>query len=307
MAEPIRILPDVARALSDGKPVVALESSVLAQGLPIPQNRVAAERMVGAVEREGAISGITAVVRGIATVGLDADELERFLRRDGVRKVSARDLPFAMATGADGATTVAATLTIASIAGIEVFATGGIGGVHRDAPFDESADLVELSRTPMIVVCAGAKSILDLPATWERLETLGIPVVGYRTNQLPGFFTSETGIALETRVDSAAQIAEIFRAHRALGRRQSLLVVQPPPAEFALDRERVETAVSEAQREAAANEIRGAKVTPFLLAAVTRLTGGSSLDANLALLEQNARLAGEIATVYCRTRVHDAP
>jgi pseudouridine-5'-phosphate glycosidase len=156
----------------------------------------------------------------------------------------------------------------------------------------------------MIVVCAGAKSILDLPATWERLESLGIPVVGYRTNRLPGFFTSDSGIALDTRVDSAEQIAEIFRAHRALGRRQSLLVVQPPPAEFALDRERVETAVSEAQREAAANEIRGAKVTPFLLAAVTRLTGGSSLDANLALLEQNARLAGEIATVHCRTRVH---
>lgn len=303
MAEPIRILPEIARALGDDKPVVALESSVLAQGLPIPQNRAAAERMVAAVEREGAVAGITAVVRGTATVGLDADELERFLRRDGVRKVSARDLPFAMATGADGATTVAATLAIASIAGIDVFATGGIGGVHRDAPFDESADLVELSRTPMIVVCAGAKSILDLPATWERLETLGIPVVGYRTNQLPGFFTAKTGIALDTRVESAAQIADIFRAHRALGRRQSLLVVQPPPAEFALDSERVETAVSEAQREAAANDIRGARVTPFLLAAVTRLTGGSSLDANLALLERNARLAGEIATVCRRTGV----
>jgi pseudouridine-5'-phosphate glycosidase len=262
--------------------------------------------MVGAVEREEAVAGITAVVRGVPTVGLEPDELERFLRRDGVRKVSARDLPFAMATSADGATTVAATLALASIAGIEVFATGGIGGVHRDAPFDESADLVELSRTPMIVVCAGAKSILDLPATWERLETLGIPVVGYRTNQLPGFFTSDTGIALDTRVESADQIAEIFRAHRALGRRQSLLVVQPPPAEFALDRASVEAAVSEAQREAAASGIRGAGVTPFLLAAVTRLTGGSSLDANLALLEQNARLAGEIATVRCRTRARGA-
>ena len=245
---------------------------------------------------------ITAVVRGTPTVGLEPEELERFLRRDGVRKVSARDLPFAMATKADGATTVAATLAIASRAGIEVFATGGIGGVHRDAPFDESADLAELARTPMIVVCAGAKSILDLPATWERLETLGIPVVGYRTDQLPGFFSAETGIALDARVEQASEIAEIYRAHRALGRQQSLLVVQAPPAAFALDRWRVETAVRDAQAEATANDVHGARVTPFLLAAVTRLTGGSSLDANLALLEQNAGLAAEVATVCCGER-----
>jgi pseudouridine-5'-phosphate glycosidase len=297
MPQPIRVTPQVEAALRAGKPVVALESSVLAQGLPIPQNREAAERMVGAVERQGAVAAITAVVRGAATVGLEPEDLERFLRRDGVRKVSARDLPFAVARQLDGATTVAATLTIASLAGVEVFATGGIGGVHRDAPFDESADLLELSRTPMIVVCAGAKSILDLPATWERLETLGIPVVGYRTSELPGFFSAESGIALDARVEHAGEIVEIYRAHRALGRQQSLLVVQAPPAEFALDAARVETAVRDAQREAAANDIRGARVTPFLLAAVTRLTGGSSLDANLALLERNAALAAELATV----------
>jgi pseudouridylate synthase len=302
MAQPIRVLPQVDVAIANGRPVVALESSVLAQGLPIPHNRVAADRMVGAVEREGAVAAITAVVRGTPTVGLEPDELERFLRRDGVRKVSARDLPFAMVTKADGATTVAATLALASAAGVEVFATGGIGGVHRDAPFDESADLAELARTPMIVVCAGAKSILDLEATLERLESLGIPVVGFRTDQLPGFFSAESGIDLDTRVESAAQIAEIYRAHRALGRRQSLLVVQAPPPAFALARERVETAVHEAQREAAANGIRGARVTPFLLAAVTRLTGGSSLDANLALLEQNARLAAEVATMCSEGR-----
>ena len=293
----IRILPTVAAALAAHQPVVALESSVFAQGLPMPQNREAAVRMVAGVERSGAIAAITAVVRGTPAVGLEDEELERFLRREGVRKVSARDLPIAMARGLEGATTVAASLALASAAGLTVFATGGIGGVHRDAPFDESADLAELARTPMIVVCAGAKSILDLPATWERLESLGVPVVGYRTDELPGFFTAGTGIRLDARADEPHEIAALFEAHRSLGRTQSLLVVQPPPAEFALERAHVDSAVSEAQADARTAGIRGAAVTPFLLAAVMRLTGGKSLDANLALLEQNAALAGEIATI----------
>lgn len=297
MTSTLRVVAEVRAALDENRPVVALESSVLAQGLPIPQNREAAERMVGAVERKGATPAITAVVAGRPTVGLEPEELERFLHREGVRKVSARDIPAAMARGLDGATTVAATLALASRAGIEVFATGGIGGVHRDAPFDESADLMELSRTPMIVVCAGAKSILDLPATWERLETLGVPVVGFQTNELPGFFTTETGIRLDTRVDDPRDIAEIWRAHRSLGRCQSLLVVQPPPAEFAIARAEVEAAVANAQNDAREEGIVGARVTPFLLAAVTRLTGGSSLAANLALLERNASLAGDISRV----------
>src|SRR5687767_13154732 len=178
----LRVFPPVADALAWGRPVVALESSVLAQGLPIPANREAAQRMVGAAERAGALAAITGVVQGICTLGLEEYELERFLQRDGVRKVSARDLPVAMAQRADGATTVAASLSIASAAGATVFATGGIGGLHRDAPFDESADLDELARTPMVVVCAGAKSILDLAATLERLETLGVTVVGYGTD-----------------------------------------------------------------------------------------------------------------------------
>src|SRR4051812_26267624 len=264
----IRILPHIADALRDGRPVVALESSVLAQGLPIPQNREAAERMVAAVEGAGALSAITAVVKGIPTIGLERDELERFLARDGVRKVSARDIPAAIIAAADGATTVAATLALASRAGIRVFATGGIGGVHRDAPFDESADLVELSRTPMIVVCAGAKSILDLPATWERLETLGIPVVGYQTDELPGFFTASTGIHLENRAESPAEVVAIWNAHRALGRAQSLLVVQPPPTEHALAAGDVETVVQRAKMEAKRDGVAGARVTPYLLAAV---------------------------------------
>jgi len=212
--------------------------------------------------------------------------------------VSARDVPAAVAQRADGATTVAASLMLASATTIAVFATGGIGGVHRDAPFDESADLVELARTPMLVVCAGAKSILDLPATWERLETLGVPVIGYQTDEFPGFFTAETGIRLGATATTIEEIVSMFRTHRALGRSQAVLVVQPPPAAHALPRARVEAAVDEAQRDARQNGIRGAAVTPFLLAAVTRLTDGSSLTANVALLEQNAALAGCLATVY---------
>jgi pseudouridine-5'-phosphate glycosidase len=268
---------------------------VLAQGLPIPANRSAAERMVGAVTRSGALPAITAVTQGVATLGLDDAELERFLARDGVRKVASRDLPVAMAQRADGATTVSASLCIAGAADAQVFATGGIGGVHRDAPFDESGDLVELARTPMVVVCAGAKSILDLPATLERLETLGITVVGYRTDELPGFFTRTTGLRLPARAESAKEVAAIHRAARSLGRSQATLVVQPPPADVALDGALVDEAVERALAEARANGVRGAAVTPFLLAAVERATGGKSLRTNLALLEENAFLAGAIA------------
>ena len=293
----VRVTPSIDSALRNGVPVVALESSVLAQGLPIPQNREAATRMLAAVTRAGAVPAITAVVAGCATVGLESAELERFLRRDGVRKVSARDIASAIARGHDGATTVAASLVLANAVEIDVFATGGIGGVHRDAPFDESADLAELARTPMIVVCAGAKSILDLAATLERLETLGVPIVGYRTDEFPGFYTAETGIKLDTRMDDVADIVALYRAHRGLGRAQSVLVVQPPPAKDALARSSVESAVRQAQSEAQRDGIHGADVTPYLLAAVNRLTNGGSLAANLALLEQNAALAGEIATM----------
>ena len=298
----IRVLPGVAAALRAGKPVVALESSVLAQGLPIPSNRDAAQGMVAAVQRAGAEPAITAVVRGAPAVGVEPEELERLLLRDGVHKVSARDIPYAVAKGLDGATTVAASLMLAHAVGVTVFSTGGIGGVHRDAPFDESADLVELARTPMIVVCAGVKSILDVGATMERLESLGIPVVGYRTGEVPGFFTRETGIRLDSVVADASEIAAMFNAHRALGRMQAVVVMQPPPLEDALGRDIVEAAVRAAQAEASASGVSGAAVTPYLLSAVTRLTGGSSLDANVALLLQNASLAGEIATMCCQIR-----
>ncbi len=291
----VRVIPSVAEALAAGRAVVVLESSVLAQGLPIPDNREAATRMTGAVERAGATPAITAVVRGVATLGLEPDELERFLARDGVLKVAARDLPVAVAKGKDGATTVAASLCIAVATGASVFATGGIGGVHRDAPFDESGDLVELARSPLVVVCAGAKSILDLPATLERLETLGITVVGYRTDELPGFFTRTSGLRLTARAGSVGEIVAIHRAARALGRPQATLVVQPPPESVALSQEVVDRAVSEALEEARRTGVRGAATTPFLLGAVLRATEGRSLLANLGLLEENAALAAQIA------------
>ncbi|MCA2982978.1 MAG: pseudouridine-5'-phosphate glycosidase [Gemmatimonas sp.] len=285
----------ITAALERGGAVVALESSVLAQGLLPPFNREAAARMMRAVEQSGATPAITAIVRGEPSLGLEAADLERFLARDGVRKVSARDLGIAMADGADGATTVAATLALCQLCDIELFATGGIGGVHREAPFDESADLVELARSPVIVVCAGAKSILDLPATLERLETLGVPVVGYGTDELPGFFSVTTGLRLAARLDTPAAIARAWRAHRALGRSSAMLVVQPPPAEHALPEAVVAQATAQALAAAREAGVRGAAVTPFLLARIQQLTNGRSVHANLALLEHNARLAGQIA------------
>jgi pseudouridine-5'-phosphate glycosidase len=296
----LRVSAPVAAALAAGGAVVALESSVLAQGLPIPANREAADRMMAAVQRAGAVPAVTAVVAGRCALGLKHEELERFLRREGVRKVAARDLAVACAQGADGATTVAASLAIAGVTKVSVFATGGIGGVHRDAPFDESGDLVELARTPMVVVCAGAKSILDLPATLERLETLGVTVVGYRTDELPGFFTRTTGLRLTARADTPDELARIHRAARAIKRTQATLVVQAPPADVALPQDLVDDAVATALDEARHQGVRGAAVTPFLLAAVERATGGRSLRTNLGLLEENAALAGAIAVALTR-------
>jgi pseudouridylate synthase len=295
----VRVLPDIASAIANGSAVVALESSVLAQGLPIPANRTAARAMVNAIESRGAVAAITAVARGVPAAGLTESELERFLAREGIAKVSARDLGLAVARGADGATTVAAALTLARLAGIDVLATGGIGGVHRAPPFDESADLLELARTSMIVVCSGAKAILDLRATAERLDTLGIAVLGFRTAELPAFYGAESGIPVE-RVEDELTIVNAFRAQRALGRRSALLVVQPPPAPFALPGSVVERAVVEGVRESTRAGVQGSAMTPFLLAHVDKATGGRAREVNLALLEQNAALAASIAVALAR-------
>ena len=257
--------------------------------------------MLQAVTAAGAIPAITAVVRGAPVAGLEARELKRFLQADGIPKVSARDLAGAVAAGTDGATTVAAAIVLAHRAGIPVFATGGIGGVHRGGGYDESADLVELSRTPVIVVCSGAKAILDLAATAERLESLGVTVVGFRTDRMPAFYVRETAIQV-ARVESAAEVAALYRAHLGLDRPGALLVVQPPPAAAALPAATVERAVARGLRAAARSKVRGGAVTPFLLRAVADTTRGRSLAANLTLLESNASLAGQIAVAVTLAR-----
>jgi pseudouridine-5'-phosphate glycosidase len=284
---------------------VALESSVLAQGLPEPSNREADRRMRAAIRERGAVPAVTAVVRGVPVAGLEGADLARFLARSGIPKVSARDIPWAMARGSDGATTVAAALCICAISGIPVLATGGIGGVHRPfsgSALDESADLLELSRSSVVTVCAGAKSILDLSATVERLETLGVTVIGFRTEEFPGFLTAHTGLRVSAAADSAADIARTFLANRALGRPGAVLVVQPPPPAVALDARLVEMAVDAAVAAASSAGISGSRLTPFLLAEVERATGGRSLAANLGLLEANAALAAEIAVALTDSR-----
>lgn len=255
--------------------------------------------METAVREAGAIPAITAVVRGQAAAGITPDELRRFLAGGNVAKASARDLGVAIARGQDAATTVAGALVMCHAAGIRVFATGGIGGVHHK-PFDESADLIELARTPVIVVCAGAKSILDLPATVERLETLGITVIGYRTVEFPGFHYASAGIPVPASADSVSQIVDVYLAQRALGHPAAVLVVQPPPEDAALDRDEVESAIRAALDAAQRQGVSGAATTPWLLSALGTATGGRAIETNLALLEANARLAGELAVEVAR-------
>ena len=291
----MRVSATVADALAAGKPVVALESSVFAQGLPVPANREACKRMLGAITRHGAIPAITAVVGGALVVGLEGTDLERFLARDGIVKVAARDLAAAATLGVDGATTVSASLVLAAHAGIRVFATGGIGGVHRDAPFDESADLIELSRNQVVCVCAGAKAILDLRATSERLESLSVPVVGFGTDWLPEFYSAGATIPVAWRMDSPEQVARLFERHRALGMPGAVLVGNPPPGDEQLPAELIRAAVETALSDLRKSGVSGKEVTPALLASVERATGGKSVAANVALLESNADLAARIA------------
>ena len=284
-------------SLADQRVVVALESTVIAHGLPYPHNLETAQMLEAVVREHGAVPATIGVVGGVPTVGMDAAALAHFAQATPIRKLSRRDLGAAVAQGADGATTVAATMALAHLAGIEVFATGGIGGVHRDASesWDVSADLTELSRTPLIVVCAGAKAILDLPATLEVLETLGVLVVGYGTAELPAFYSVSSGLPLPTRADTPQEIALIWRAHQQYGGGTGMLVCVPPPAEVALPRAEAEAAISRALAAAAAAQVRGPAVTPFLLAAMAHETTGESVRTNVALLRNNASVAAQIA------------
>ena len=287
---------EVALALRQRYPVVALESAVITHGLPRPENLNLARSLEQTVREEGATPATIGLLDGKVHIGLRPELLERLANEDGARKISRRDFGIALARGENGGTTVAATLIAAKLAGIRVFATGGIGGVHRNAPFDISADLPELSRSPLIVVCAGAKSILDLPATVEYLETAGVAVLGYRTDEFPAFYSAQSGLPVNVRVDTPQEVARIARLHWEMGLESAILVVQPPPPESALPVEQIESVIHQALQEAEENGISGAQVTPFLLDRVNRLSGGASMQANLALLRNNARLAAQIAT-----------
>jgi pseudouridine-5'-phosphate glycosidase len=280
-------------------PLVALESTVIAHGLPHPENERAARGLEAAVRAEGAEPRTIGLIGGEPVVGLTEAQIRRLATAEGVRKVSLRDLPVAAARGLDGATTVAATLHLAHRAGLGVFATGGIGGVHRAAPgntaWDVSADLDALARYPLVVVCAGPKAILDLEATREALETRGVPVVGYGCDAMPAFYSRSSGLAVDVRCDTPEEVAALVGARDRLGLSPALLVVVPPPESAAIRAEEIEPIIAEAVGEAAARGLRSAEVTPFLLRRLGALTGGRSLGANLALLEQNARVAARVA------------
>ncbi|MCU0490215.1 MAG: pseudouridine-5'-phosphate glycosidase [Chloroflexaceae bacterium] len=294
------IAPHIAEALANKQPVVALESTLISHGLPFPQNLEVAHGLEDEVRASGALPATIGVVGGVPTIGMNAAKVERFARSSSVLKLSRRDVAAAIAAGRDGATTVAATMALAAAAGIAVFATGGIGGVHRGAQqsWDVSADLTELARTPVLVVCAGAKAILDLPATLEQLETLGVPVVGLGTDEFPAFYSRSSGLPLPTRAEAPAEVAGIWRAqrqHAALCAPGGLLLCVPPPPEVALDRVEVETHIAQALARAEAAGVRGPAVTPFLLAAMAEATAGESIATNVALLRQNARVAAGVA------------
>jgi len=284
-----------ARALAARTPLVALESTVIAHGLPWPENLELARDLERIVREEGATPATIAVLGGVLRVGLDDGELERLARGPKPAKLSRRDLPVAVADGLDGATTVSATMLIAHRAGLEVMATGGIGGVHRGNPHDVSADLPELARTPVAVVSSGAKALLDLPATLEWLETAGVPVIGYRTDDLPAFYSRSSGLPLRARADTPEAMARILRASRALGGLGGTLVAVPCPADQAVPNEIVEVAIEAALAAAAERGITGAETTPFLLARIAEATSGQARVANLALLRHNARVAARVA------------
>lgn len=293
---------EVADALADGRPVVALESTIIAHGLPRPRNLEVALALEDLLRAAGVTPATIAVLDGRVRVGLDDRALERVATDDDITKASVRDLPVVLATGGAAATTVASTALLARRAGLEVFATGGLGGVHREATrtFDESADLQVLSRTSLVVVAAGVKSILDVPATLERLETLGVTVVGFRTDRFPGFYVADSGVQLDWRVETPAQVAEVLRSARALELDGAVLVANPIPVEQQLDPVLHEQVLEASLAAAEERRLRGKEVTPFLLDHIQRVTGGASLDANVAAVTGNVALAGRIATALAR-------
>ena len=300
----LALSPEVARTLEAGGALVALESTVISHGMPYPANVETALELEDLVRRQGAVPATIAIMDGRIKVGLTREEITRLGDgRTPVTKLSRRDLPIVLAQGGLGATTVAATMIAARMCGIQVFATGGIGGVHRGGQntFDISADLQELARTSVAVVCAGAKSILDIGLTLEVLETLGVPVLGYGTDAFPAFYTPGSAYGVDARVDTPAEVAAICRTKWSLGLEGGVLVANPVPAEHAMDPAKIDAAIRQALEEAQAGGVTGKAVTPVLLAKVKELTGGDSLDTNVALIRNNACLAGRIAVELART------
>jgi pseudouridylate synthase len=295
MREFLNIAPEVANALREQRAVVALESTVIAHGLPRPQNLQTAQRLEAMIREGGAVPATIAILDGKLSAGLNDDQLQLLANSYDIRKISTRDISIAVARGWNGATTVASTIWIAHRAGIKVFATGGIGGVHRGSLPDVSADLPELARTPIVVVCSGAKIVLDLPATREWLETHGVTVVGYQCDELPAFYSRQSGLSIDVRAESPEDVAEIFHAQRSLELESALLVVVPVPAAFEVPAETLQQVLTTALEDAEWKEITGAALTPFLLSQMAERSGGATLRANIALLENNARVAAEIA------------
>ncbi|UEM02010.1 pseudouridine-5'-phosphate glycosidase [Skermanella rosea] len=312
MHDYLAIHPEVAEALQARKAVVALESTIISHGMPYPRNVETARLVEKTIRDGGAVPATIAVLDGRIRIGLTDDDLEHLGNSQAqgreVMKLSRRDLPVALATRADGATTVAATMICAALADISVFATGGIGGVHRGAEstLDISADLDELATTNVAVVCAGAKAILDLPKTVEYLETRGVPVLGYGTDELPAFYTRSSGIRLASRCDSPAMVARILRAKWQLGLNGGAVIANPIPQSAALDQEFVDGAIARALADADAQGVKGKDVTPFLLSRLEELTGGASLEANIALVRNNAAVAASIAHAYAELSAETA-
>jgi pseudouridine-5'-phosphate glycosidase len=291
----LHITTEVAAAIEANKPVVALESTVIAHGLPRPVNLETARRLEAIIREAGAVPATIAILHGKLTAGLNDEQLRLLAESTDVKKISTRDISIAVAQGWTGATTVASTTWIAHRAGIKVFATGGIGGVHRGSLPDISADLPELARTPIVVVCSGAKIVLDLPATREWLETHAVTVVGYQCDELPAFYSRRSGLAVDARVDSSEEVAEIFLTQQELEISSALLVTVPVPEQFEVPDEQLQATLNNALTQAEHNQITGRELTPFLLAHMAQQSGGATLRANIALLENNARVAAEIA------------
>jgi pseudouridine-5'-phosphate glycosidase len=296
----LRITDEVAAALRDGRPVVALESTIISHGMPYPQNVAMATEVEGIVREHGAVPATIAVLDGVPRIGLEADDLELLASHGGVAKVSVRDLPYVVARGVHGATTVAATMRLAALAGIRVFVTGGLGGVHRGAPesFDVSADLTELSQTDVTVVSAGVKSILDIGLTLEKLETLGVPVLVEGSDEFPSFFSRSSGYAAPMRVDGAEQVAAVMRAKWDLGIAGGVVVAQPIPVEDEIPASEIDGIIAQALADMDDLGITGKDATPYLLGRIVEITGGASLTANIALVRANARLGAAIARAY---------